>query len=264
MKNKAFVIVAVLIAIVCIIPIVYKTSQETSAVEEYDLQNLINNYISYIGGDFENADKIFCNHPGMEASEDLLPDTFLEDAEQNGLLDEKQQYSERLLTQARYAAAQNALVKEQFGDDAWETVKYELVEEEPIDGALGYKVVETGELVDEKTYQLMNREYWTQIAESEGIGYYDIFLTSDEGPEAMENKRVALIDRYIDKEPVKAVRITEKQRFSVNLSFNNKTESESGLYNFHFYVEGSEKNGWEIRQGLSWSEKFPEYPEDDL
>ena len=116
-------------------------------------------YISYLSGstDLASAKKgslLHCEFPGMSALTAALP---LEDAEREAVLKwantEKVDSTTRIDYYAAIAVRQHYLVLEQFGDNAWENVSYTFEKIDSVDGALGYRIIETGESIGAAEYR---------------------------------------------------------------------------------------------------------------
>jgi len=151
------------------------------------------------------------------------------------------------------------LVISHFGDDAWDNVSYTLLEIAPTDGVLGYREISTGAFVDRAEYERILYEFWDNIANQEGVTYNDLFLAENEPPENIANKRVDIVAKYSPELPVELVTVSDTQAYEVLLSFNNATSSSTGFENFHFVIDN--KGGeWQILQGLSWNEPYPDNP----
>jgi len=160
------------------------------------------------------------------------------------------------------AVQQHNLVIAEFGTDAWNNVTYTLEEIDPVDGILGYRIVSTGESISESEYSFLLHKYWEDIAEKEGVTYYDIFLADGEPVEKMEYKRVDIIAKYSDGIPVELTTISDAQTYRVNLSFNGKRVSDQKFEDFHFIIDDQNGN-WTVFEGLTWAEPYPGLPEGD-
>ena len=222
-------------------------------------------YISYLSGstDLASAKKgslLHCEFPGMSALTAALP---LEDAEREAVLKwantEKVDSTTRIDYYAAIAVRQHYLVLEQFGDNAWENVSYTFEKIDSVDGALGYRIIETGESIDAAEYDKILREYWDDVAKKEGVDYYDIFLPEAEPPEKMADKRVDLIAKYSEGIPVELTTISDAQAYRVNLSFNGKKTSAQGFGDFHFIID-NRTGEWKAYEGLTWAEPYPGFP----
>jgi beta-lactamase regulating signal transducer with metallopeptidase domain len=222
-------------------------------------------YISYLSGstDLASAKKgslPHCEFPGMSALTAALP---LEDAEREAVLKwantEKVDSTTRIDYYAAIAVRQHYLVLEQFGDNAWENVSYTFEKIDPVDGALGYRIIETGESIGAAEYDKILREYWDDVAKKEGVDYYDIFLPEAEPPEKMADKRVDLIAKYSEGIPVELTTISDAQACRVNLSFNGKKTSAQGFGDFHFIID-NRTGEWKAYEGLTWAEPYPGFP----
>ncbi len=239
--------------------------EEASGVIYYDQSSLIQNYISYLGGDYEKGEaKYYCRQAGMLTRSDLLPQMDLIEAENQGLLGEVPSMAETVRVQKIYAQDQHELVIQQFGEDAWDNVSYTIEELDPIDGKGGYRIKATGEQIDRARYDGIINLFWLKVAQEEGVELSDILLTEDEGSEALANKRVDIISKHIDEIPVELVPVSEEKTFDVKLAFNGRTSSEDGYEGFHFVIVGSDEKGWVIFQGLSWNEPVSEYPVNEI
>ena len=222
-------------------------------------------YISYLSGsiDLASAKKgslLHCEFPGMSALTAALP---LEDSEREAVLKwantEKVDSTTRIDYYAAIAVRQHYLVLEQFGDNAWENVSYTFEKIDPVDGALGYRIIETGESIGAAEYDKILREYWDDVAKKEGVDYYDIFLPEAEPPEKMADKRVDLIAKYSEGIPVELTTISDAQAYRVNLSFNGKKTSAQGFGDFHFIID-NRTGEWKAYEGLTWAEPYPRFP----
>ena len=222
-------------------------------------------YISYLSGstDLASAKKgslLHCEFPGMSALTAALP---LEDAEREAVLKwantEKVDSTTRIDYYAAIAVRQHYLVLEQFGDNAWENVSYTFEKIDSVDGALGYRIIETGESIGAAEYDKILREYWDDVAKKEGVDYYDIFLPEAEPPEKMADKRVDLIAKYSEGIPVELTTISDAQAYRVNLSFNGKKTSAQGFGDFHFIID-NRTGEWKAYEGLTWAEPYPGFP----
>ena len=222
-------------------------------------------YISYLSGstDLASAKKgslLHCEFPGMSALTAALP---LEDAEREAVLKwantEKVDSTTRIDYYAAIAVRQHYLVLEQFGDNAWENVSYTFEKIDSVDGALGYRIIETGESIGAAEYDKILREYWDDVAKKEGVDYYDIFLPEAEPPEKMADKRVDLIAKYSEGIPVELTTISDAQACRVNLSFNGKKTSAQGFGDFHFIID-NRTGEWKTYEGLTWAEPYPGFP----
>ena len=222
-------------------------------------------YISYLSGstDLASAKKgslLHCEFPGMSALTAALP---LEDAEREAVLKwantEKVDSTTRIDYYAAIAVRQHYLVLEQFGDNAWENVSYTFEKIDSVDGALGYRIIETGESIGAAEYDKILREYWDDVAKKEGVDYYDIFLPEAEPPEKMADKRVDLIAKYSEGIPVELTTISDAQACRVNLSFNGKKTSAQGFGDFHFIID-NRTGEWKAYEGLTWAEPYPGFP----
>ena len=222
-------------------------------------------YISYLSGstDLASAKKgslLHCELPGMSALTAALP---LEDAEREAVLKwantEKVDSTTRIDYYAAIAVRQHYLVLEQFGDNAWENVSYTFEKIDPVDGALGYRIIETGESIGAAEYDKILREYWDDVAKKEGVDYYDIFLPEAAPPEKMADKRVDLIAKYSEGIPVELTTISDAQAYRVNLSFNGKKTSAQGFGDFHFIID-NRTGEWKAYEGLTWAEPYPGFP----
>ena len=222
-------------------------------------------YISYLSGstDLASAKKgslLHCEFPGMSALTAALP---LEDAEREAVLKwantEKVDSTTRIDYYAAIAVRQHYLVLEQFGDNAWENVSYTFEKIDSVDGALGYRIIETGESIGAAEYDKILREYWDDVAKKEGVDYYDIFLPEAEPPEKMADKRVDLIAKYSEGIPVELTTISDAQVCRVNLSFNGKKTSAQGFGDFHFIID-NRTGEWKTYEGLTWAEPYPGFP----
>ena len=222
-------------------------------------------YISYLSGstDLASAKKgslLHCEFPGMSALTAALP---LEDAEREAVLKwantEKVDSTTRIDHYAAIAVRQHYLVLEQFGDNAWENVSYAFEKIDPVDGALGYRIIETGESIGAAEYDKILREYWDDVAKKEGVDYYDIFLPEADPPEKMADKRVDLIAKYSEGIPVELTTISDAQTCRVNLSFNGKKTSAQGFGDFHFIID-NRTGEWKTYEGLTWAEPYPGFP----
>ena len=222
-------------------------------------------YISYLSGsiDLASAKKgnlPHCEFPGMSALTAALP---LEDAEREAVLKwtntEKVDSTTRIDYYAAIAVRQHYLVLEQFGDNAWENVSYTFEKIDPFDGALGYRIIETGESIGAAEYNKILREYWDDVAKKEGVDYYDIFLPEADPPEKMADKRVDLIAKYSEGIPVELTTISDAQACRVNLSFNGKKTSAQGFGDFHFIID-NRTGEWKAYEGLTWAEPYPVFP----
>ena len=222
-------------------------------------------YISYLSGstDLASAKKgslLHCEFPGMSALTAALP---LENAEREAVLKwantEKVDSTTRIDYYAAIAVRQHYLVLEQFGDNAWENVSYTFEKIDSVDGALGYRIIETGESIGAAEYDKILREYWDDVAKKEGVDYYDIFLPEAEPPEKMADKRVDLIAKYSEGIPVELTTISDAQACRVNLSFNGKKTSAQGFGDFHFIID-NRTGEWKTYEGLTWAEPYPGFP----
>ena len=222
-------------------------------------------YISYLSGsiDLASAKKgnlPHCEFPGMSALTAALP---LEDAEREAVLKwantEKVDSTTRIDYYAAIAVRQHYLVLEQFGDNAWENVSYTFEKIDSADGALGYRIIETGESIGAAEYDKILREYWDDVAKKEGVDYYDIFLPEADPPEKMADKRVDLIAKYSEGIPVELTTISDAQACRVNLSFNGKKTSAQGFGDFHFIID-NRTGEWKAYEGLTWAEPYPGFP----
>ena len=222
-------------------------------------------YISYLSGsiDLASAKKgnlPHCEFPGMSALTAALP---LEDAEREAVLKwantEKVDSTTRIDYYAAIAVRQHYLVLEQFGDNAWENVSYTFEKIDSADGALGYRIIETGESIGAAEYDKILREYWDDVAKKEGVDYYDIFLPEADPPEKMADKRVDLIAKYSEGIPVELTTISDAQACRVNLSFNGKKTSAQGFGDFHFIID-NRIGEWKAYEGLTWAEPYPGFP----
>jgi len=161
------------------------------------------------------------------------------------------------------AQQQNALVLEQFGVNAWDNVEYTLTYRPPVDGTLGYREISSGKIISENKYDSILKDYWEEVAQIEGVDYYDLFPREGESPESMSNKRIDLISKYMSNVPVEMTLVSDtEETYIVNLSFNSLTKSQDGFGNFHFVID-NRTGEWEIFEGLTWSEPLPEYPTGD-
>ena len=222
-------------------------------------------YISYLSGsiDLASAKKgnlPHCEFPGRSALTAALP---LEDAEREAVLKwantEKVDSTTRIDYYAAIAVRQHYLVLEQFGDNAWENVSYTFEKIDSADGALGYRIIETGESIGAAEYDKILREYWDDVAKKEGVDYYDIFLPEADPPEKMADKRVDLIAKYSEGIPVELTTISDAQACRVNLSFNGKKTSAQGFGDFHFIID-NRTGEWKAYEGLTWAEPYPGFP----
>lgn len=237
-----------------------------------DPQNtLVRSYIDYLASantveNRKTTPTFSCEYPGMGTESSALPDMTLEDAEKSGLLSPALSQTNNTISRASHnysvAVQQHNLIVSQFGETAWDNVTYTLEEIEPVDGTLGFKIVATGELITREKYDQLLRDYWNEIAVQEKVSYYDIFLSENEDPENIKNKRVDLITAHAENIPVKPVTVSDSKTYQVSLAFNGKTTSEDGYDRFHFIIDN--RNGdWSVFQGLTWAEPYPEYPEGD-
>ena len=196
----------------------------------------------------------------MSALTAALP---LEDSEREAVLKwantEKVDSTTRSDYYAAIAVRQHYLVLEQFGDNAWENVSYTFEKVDPVDGALGYRIIETGESISAAEYDKILREYWDDVAKKEGVDYYDIFLPEADPPEKMADKRVDLIAKYSEGIPVELTTISDAQACRVNLSFNGKKTSAQGFGDFHFIID-NRTGEWKTYEGLTWAEPYPGFP----
>lgn len=202
----------------------------------------------------------YCVLPGMGTESSSLPNMSIEDAESSGVYSLN---TARPSSVSSYysdiAAQQHTFIVEQFGTNAWDNVSYTLEEVEPLYGTQGYRVIETGEIVSQSEYEALIREFWNEVAESEGVSYYDLFLADDEPVENMANKRTDLIAKYIDTLPAEMVLVSDSQTYDVFLAFNGEDTSVDGYSDFRFTIDNS--NGtWVVYQGLNWTEPYPESP----
>ena len=235
----------------------------TAKVSYTDKEMLIEAYINYLAN-AENpkaAEKnlnFLCNSPGMGTLSTGSSMIDLNEAEKNNDLfptGADDIVTERLRVEyyAALAVQQHDLVITQFGDSAWSNVSYSLVESEPVEGTLGYRVISTGKLLDQAEYEKILYEYWEDVAAQEGITYDDIFLAEGEPVENIANKRVDIIAKYGENVPVELVTVSNTHTYEVFLSFNDKKTSLDGFGEFHFVIDNS-RGEWKLLQGLSWAE----------
>lgn len=264
-KRTMFGICMCLVAVIAVASIGIASAITTPTPEKEDI---INNYISYLSEAGNSAvtrsqSVVFCELPGMGTEDSALPDMTLDEAEEAGVYDfnKPQTYSATAKANHYYSVAeqQHNLVVEQFGEDAWDNVSYKLEEIEPLRGTIGYRVIATGELVNEETYEQIMRDYWDGVAEQEGVSYYDMFLMDEEPSENMENKRVDLIAKYAEGIPAELTTVSDSQTYDVKLTFNGRAVSDDEYENFHFVIDNS-GGDWTVFQGLSWLVPYPEFP----
>lgn len=274
--NRKYRILYVLVGIcICILATSIASwaviSDSQRKAENSDKDNLIRSYIAYLANintsiqTWNNA-SFYCETPGMGTESSTLPDMTLEEAEASNYLSSKRQKTMDIAASYNYnnsiAMQQHDLIVSQFGDDAWDHVSYTAEEIEPVDGSLGYKVIATGELVSEEEYNQILKKYWVDVAKSEGISYDDLFLSENEPIENMRNKRVDILNKYFENIPVKLVIVSDSQTYKISLAFDGESVSKEGFKDFHFVID-NRKGSWNVFQGLTWTEPFPEYPERD-
>lgn len=271
LRRRSYKIVAALLCVV-IVGTAYAAGMSRAVVTTYEKkEDAVQKYILYLAGSIsmENAkgeNFLYCETPGMAIEADALPTMTLDDAERERILKLGRAQTSVFTTRKNHYAAvavqQHYLVLEQFGDNAWENVTYTFEEIDPIDGALGYRIIETGESIGAAEYDRILREYWDDVAEKEGVDYYDIFLSDDEPPEKMDDKRVDLIAKYSGDIPVELMTVSDAQTYRVNLSFNGKSVSTQEFEDFHVIVD-NRSGEWTVFQGLTWAEPYPEIPDGD-
>ena len=271
LRRRSYKIVAALLCVV-IVGTAYAAGMSRAVVTTYEKkEDAVQKYILYLAGSIsmENAkgeNFLYCETPGMALEADALPTMTLDDAERERILKfgsaQTSVFTTRKNHYAAVAVQQHYLVLEQFGDNAWENVTYTFEEIDPIDGALGYRIIETGESIGAAEYDRILREYWDDVAEKEGVDYYDIFLSDDEPPEKMDDKRVDLIAKYSEGIPVELMTVSDAQTYRVNLSFNGKSVSTQEFEDFHVIVD-NRSGEWTVFQGLTWAEPYPEIPDGD-
>lgn len=271
LRRRSYKIVAALLCVV-IVGTAYAAGMSRAVVTTYEKkEDAVQKYILYLAGSIsmENAkgeNFLYCETPGMAIEADALPTMTLDDAERDRILKLGRAQTSVFTTRKNHYAAvavqQHYLVLEQFGDNAWENVTYTFEEIDPIDGALGYRIIETGESIGAAEYDRILREYWDDVAEKEGVDYYDIFLSDDEPPEKMDDKRVDLIAKYSEDIPVELMTVSDAQTYRVNLSFNGKSVSTQEFEDFHVIVD-NRSGEWTVFQGLTWAEPYPEIPDGD-
>lgn len=271
LRRRSYKIVAALLCVV-IVGTAYAEGMSRAVVTTYEKkEDAVQKYILYLAGSIsmENAkgeNFLYCETPGMAIEADALPTMTLDDAERDRILKLGRAQTSVFTTRKNHYAAvavqQHYLVLEQFGDNAWENVTYTFEEIDPIDGALGYRIIETGESIGAAEYDRILREYWDDVAEKEGVDYYDIFLSDDEPPEKMDDKRVDLIAKYSEDIPVELMTVSDAQTYRVNLSFNGKSVSTQEFEDFHVIVD-NRSGEWTVFQGLTWAEPYPEIPDGD-
>ena len=271
LRRRSYKIVAALLCVV-IVGTASAAGMSRAVVTTYEKkEDAVQKYILYLAGSIsmENAkgeNFLYCETPGMAIEADALPTMTLDDAERERILKLGRAQTSVFTTRKNHYAAvavqQHYLVLEQFGDNAWENVTYTFEEIDPIDGALGYRIIETGESIGAAEYDRILREYWDDVAEKEGVDYYDIFLSDDEPPEKMDDKRVDLIAKYSEDIPVELMTVSDAQTYRVNLSFNGKSVSTQEFEDFHVIVD-NRSGEWTVFQGLTWAEPYPEIPDGD-
>lgn len=259
LRRRSYKIVAALLCVV-IVGTAYAAGMSRAVVTTYEKkEDAVQKYILYLAGSIsmENAkgeNFLYCETPGMAIEADALPTMTLDDAERERILKLGRAQTSVFTTRKNHYAAvavqQHYLVLEQFGDNAWENVTYTFEEIDPIDGALGYRIIETGESIGAAEYDRILREYWDDVAEKEGVDYYDIFLSDDEPPEKMDDKRVDLIAKYSEDIPVELMTVSDAQTYRVNLSFNGKSVSTQEFEDFHVIVD-NRSGEWTVFQGLT-------------
>ena len=133
---------------------------------------------------------------------------------------------------------------------------------DPIEGELGYRIIASEEYIDAAEYDSILRQYWEDVAEKEGISYYDIFLEEGEPESNIRYKRTDILNEYSEAMPVELTLISDADTYRVNLSFNNIKVSREGYKDFHFIIDNS-KGEWQIYEGLTWTTPQSELPEAD-
>ena len=269
--GRSHKLVAALLCVV-IVGTVYAVGVSRTVVTTYEKkEDAVQKYILYLAGSIsmENAkgeNFLYCETPGMAIETDALPTMTLDDAERERVLKLGSAQTSAFTTRKNHYAAvavqQHYLVLEQFGDNAWENVTYTFEEIDPVDGVLGYRIIETGESISAAEYDKILREYWDDVAERESVDYYDIFLSDDDPPEKMDDKRVDLIVKYSEGIPVELTTVSNAQTYRVNLSFNGKSVSAQEFEDFHVIVD-NRSGEWTVFQGLTWAEPYPEIPDGD-
>lgn len=253
---KARQVITIFMVCICLITIVVVSACRLPASIETPTmgkEDIIQEYITYLSeaGDSTKTKRdnaVNIEYPGMETEASALPSQ----------VDSATIHADHY---ASVAKQQHDLVIAQFGPDAWENVTYTLDEIDPVDGTLGYRVISTGELISETEYNRLFRDYWDNIAEQEGVTFYDLFLADGEPPEMMKNKRVDILTKYFDGMPVELTTISDAQTYRVNLIFNGERVSNQKYENFHFIID-NRKDKWIVVQGLTWAELY-EFPEGD-
>lgn len=275
MKNQIYKLnlLKMLISMLCLLIIAFAMLLPCMAnvTPPLDRAGVIKSYIEFLAdaedcSDTSNSKSLHSELPGMGTDETSLPDMTLDEAEAQGLLSSsaksKISDSDKAARYTAIAMQQHDLVIEQFGDDAWVNVSYTLEPIEPLDGALGFRIIKSGKLISEQEYEKEMRAYWEKIAQNEGVDYYDIFLRDDEHVENLQYKRVDLISEYSSGQPAELTLISESEAYCVNLKFNNQAESDEGYTDFHFIIDNRNGN-WSVFSGLSWTAPYKQEPTSD-
>lgn len=236
------------------------TNSETSNAEATSHESIIHDYISYLAqtGNSTNtraASSVAIEYPGMGTEASALPTMTLDEAKTSGVLSSTQTRTNSIAEISSYntsiATQQHDLVVEQFGALAWENVTYTVNEMRPLDGELGYRIIDTGELISKEEYDRLLYEYWEEVARQEGVSINELLIPENSLHEERTDVRIDLLAKHFKNAPVELTSVSTSQTYEVFLSFNGKSSSDSGYSDFRFVVDN--RNGeWTVFQGLSW------------
>lgn len=274
---RLWLLIPAILAIGALVAFSLFPKQKNEPPQSLGKEEAINSYIKFLSasgsGENENSvpwAEVFS--PGMGTASDMLPSMSIEDAEKQGLLsaaaasaaaaDPARINGVKVEALIACAKQQHDLIVEQFGSDAWANVSYTLEEIDSVDGALGYRLIETGALMTKEKYDQTMRDYWNAVAQKEQVNYYDIFLRDDETEDALAGKRTDLIVEYMDDMPAELTLVSDTKTLEVRLAFYGAEKSKENYEDFHFIICGKE-NSWVVFGGLSWSAPYPDTPTGD-
>ena len=146
-------------------------------------------------------------------------------------------------------------VVENFGIEAWKSVKFDLEECMP-QGRTAYVLRDSKKEISQEEYGRINDEFWDKVAIEAGYRKEDILSSPPSGTSNDPDvcRRAIIYADNIEKTPAMITLLPDNLYYQVNLVFNGKEIGKNGSYNYRFVVSDI-GGGWKVYSGLQWEWK---------
>lgn len=156
---------------------------------------------------------------------------------------------------------QSDFVRSLFGHEAWDKASYELIKRKSPETKSQWVETSTGKVITEEEGTRLSKQYWSNVAELEGVQLDTIFP----GPDADERtaaKSHSLQQKYLPGIPVELRQVDLYEAYEVHLTFDEKNTAPTGEHKFR--IDLTNKDGkWSVFYGLSWEPPLTE-PESEV